>query len=46
MVAMHTITIEDFTHEILLDAHPPHGILDPTEVNLRSYLGATPANRT
>ena len=43
MVAMHTITIEDFAHEIQLDAHPPHGILDLTEVDLRSYLGATQA---
>jgi hypothetical protein len=46
MVAVYTTTIEDFAHEILLDAHPLREMLDPTEVNLRSYLGATPANRT
>lgn len=38
MIDVHATTIEDFAHETLLEADPPRGILDLTEVDLRSYL--------
>jgi hypothetical protein len=45
MTEVHTATVEDFAHTVLLQADPPRGVLDLTLADLQSYLNEKPGKQ-